>query len=226
MIRYIEEHQVFILETKSTQYAMCVRPDGHLEHLYYGGRSLDCGDQNIVGLWDVAHDRSLFETGNAIALDGGLTLESLLQELSSTGKGDVSEPFVCMTHANGSTTCDFVYESYEIKNGRDELEGLPCAVEYHRGTDGRFNTVNEQQGTEVGSGVAGGLQSIQAYERQNTAGEVTQLTITLRDKFYRQRLELIYVTWDDCDVITRSARLTNESDDVERVTDLCPCSLI
>lgn len=67
MIRYIEEHQVFILETKSTQYAMCVRPDGHLEHLYYGGRSLDCGDQNIVGLWDVAHDRSLFETGNAIA---------------------------------------------------------------------------------------------------------------------------------------------------------------
>ena len=150
MIRYIEEHQVFILETKSTQYAMCVRPDGHLEHLYYGGRSLDCGDQNIVGLWDVAHDRSLFETGNAIALDGGLTLESLLQELSSTGKGDVSEPFVCMTHANGSTTCDFVYESYEIKNGRDELEGLPCAVEYHRGTDGRFNTVNEQQGTEVG----------------------------------------------------------------------------
>ena len=220
MIRYIEEHQVFILETKSTQYAMCVRPDGHLEHLYYGGRSLDCGDQNIVGLWDVAHDRSLFETGNAIALDGGLTLESLLQELSSTGKGDVSEPFVCMTHANGSTTCDFVYESYEIKNGRDELEGLPCAVEYHRGTDGRFNTVNEQQGTEVGSGVAGGLQSIQAYERQNTAGEVTQLTITLRDKFYRQRLELIYVTWDDCDVITRSARLTNESDDVERVDRL------
>ena len=220
MIRYIEEHQVFILETKSTQYAMCVRPDGHLEHLYYGGRSLDCGDQNIVGLWDVAHDRSLFETGNAIALDGGLTLESLLQELSSTGKGDVSEPFVCMTHANGSTTCDFVYESYEIKNGRDELEGLPCAVEYHRGIDGRFNTVNEQQGTEVGSGVAGGLQSIQAYERQNTAGEVTQLTITLRDKFYRQRLELIYVTWDDCDVITRSARLTNESDDVERVDRL------
>ena len=220
MIRYIEEHQVFILETKSTQYVMCVRPDGHLEHLYYGGRSLDCGDQNIAGLWDVAHDRSLFETGNAIALDGGLTLESLLQELSSTGKGDVSEPFVCMTHANGSTTCDFVYESYEIKNGRDELEGLPCAVEYHRGTDGRFNTVNEQQGTEVGSGVAGGLQSIQAYERQNTAGEVTQLTITLRDKFYRQRLELIYVTWDDCDVITRSARLTNESDDVERVDRL------
>ena len=68
--------------------------------------------------------------------------------------------------------------------------------------------------------MAGGLQSIQAYERQNTAGEVTQLTITLRDKFYRQRLELIYVTWDDCDVITRSARLTNESDDVERVDRL------
>lgn len=87
MIRYIEENQVFILETKSTQYAMCVRPDGHLEHLYYGGRSQEGGDLNTVGLWDAARDRSLFETGNAIALGGGLTLENMLQELSSTGKG-------------------------------------------------------------------------------------------------------------------------------------------
>lgn len=192
MIRYIEENQVFILETKSTQYAMCVRPDGHLEHLYYGGRSQDGGDLNTVGLWDAARDRSLFETGNAIALGGGLTLENMLQELSSTGKGDVSEPFVCMTHANGSTTCDFVYESYEIKNGRDELEGLPCAVE-------------SGGGMGEGTGVADG---------------VTQLIVTLRDTFYRQKLELIYVTWDDCDVITRSARLTNESGDVERVDRL------
>lgn len=192
MIRYIEENQVFILETKSTQYAMCVRPDGHLEHLYYGGRSQDGGDLNTVGLWDAARDRSLFETGNAIALGGGLTLENMLQELSSTGKGDVSEPFVCMTHANGSTTCDFVYESYEIKNGRDELEGLPCAVE---------------SGGGMGEGTG-------------VADEVTQLIVTLRDTFYRQKLELIYVTWDDCDVITRSARLTNESDDVERVDRL------
>ena len=166
-----------------------------------------------------AHDRSLFETGNAIALDGGLTLESLLQELSSTGEG--CQRTICLYDP-----CKWQYDLrlcvriIRDKNGRDELEGLPCAVEYHRGTDGRFNTVNEQQGTEVGSGVAGGLQSIQAYERQNTAGEVTQLTITLRDKFYRQKLELIYVTWDDCDVITRSARLTNESDDVERVDRL------
>ena len=192
MIRYIEENQVFILETKSTQYAMCVRPDGHLEHLYYGGRSQEGGDLNTVGLWDAARDRSLFETGNAIALSGGLTLENMLQELSSTGKGDVSEPFVCMTHANGSTTCDFVYESYEIKNGRDELEGLPCAVE---------------SGGGMGEGTG-------------VADEVTQLIVTLRDTFYRQKLELIYVTWDDCDVITRSARLTNESDDVERVDRL------
>ena len=81
MIRYIEENQVFILETKSTQYAMCVRPDGHLEHLYYGGRSQDGGDLNTVGLWDAARDRSLFETGNAIVLGGGLTLENMLQEL-------------------------------------------------------------------------------------------------------------------------------------------------
>lgn len=192
MIRYIEENQVFILETKSTQYAMCVRPDGHLEHLYYGGRSQEGGDLNTVGLWDAARDRSLFETGNAIALGGGLTLENMLQELSSTGKGDVSEPFVCMIHANGSTTCDFVYESYEIKNGRDELEGLPCAVE---------------SGGGMGEGTG-------------VADEVTQLIVTLRDTFYRQKLELIYVTWDDCDVITRSARLTNESDDVERVDRL------
>lgn len=213
MIRYMEEHQVFILETKSTQYAMCVRQDGHLEHLYYGSRSLGGGDLNSVGLWDVAHDRSLFETGNAIVLDGGLTLESLLQELSSTGKGDVSEPFVCMTHANGSAACDFVYESYEIKKGRDELEGLPCAVECGSGMS---------EATLVDDG----QQSAQTDDVQKGVGAgVTQLIITLRDKCYNQKMELVYVTWDDCDVITRSARLTNESENVERVDRLMSLQL-
>lgn len=57
-------------------------------------------------------------------------------------------------------------------------------------------------------------------EGTGVADGVTQLIVTLWDTFYRQKLELIYVTWDDCDVITRSARLTNESDDVERVDRL------
>lgn len=51
MIRYIEEHQVFILETKSTQYAMCVRPDGHLEHC-----------TTVAGVW-TAEIRILWDFG-------------------------------------------------------------------------------------------------------------------------------------------------------------------
>lgn len=45
------------------------------------------------------------------------------------------------------------------------------------------------------------------------SGEVEELRITLRDKQYGLVLELSYYVYEACDVITRSARLINESDE-------------
>lgn len=180
MIRYIEESREFSLETETTQYCMCIRPDGHLEHLYYGMRT--SGD-----LWETARDRSLFETGNAIVTCDAVCLESLAQEMSSCGRGDVGDPFVQAVHSDGSSTCDFLYESHEIKSGRDDISGLPSA-----------------------------------YGAEN---EMTQLTVTLRDAVNGLLLELIYVTFDGCDVITRSARLTNNGEDPVRLLKMMSMQL-
>ena len=48
-------------------------------------------------------------------------------------------------------------------------------------------------------------------------GQVGHLTVTLRDKQYGIKLELHYYVFEDCDVITRSARLINESEAAIRV---------
>ena len=46
------------------------------------------------------------------------------------------------------------------------------------------------------------------------SGEVEWLGVTLRDKNSGVILELHYYVYEDCDVITRSAKLINESGDV------------
>ncbi|MDE7434829.1 MAG: alpha-galactosidase [Lachnospiraceae bacterium] len=51
-------------------------------------------------------------------------------------------------------------------------------------------------------------------------GEAEHLCITLRDKQYRLALELHYYVYADCDVITRSARFLNESDETVRLERL------
>ncbi|MCM1156269.1 MAG: alpha-galactosidase [Roseburia sp.] len=51
-------------------------------------------------------------------------------------------------------------------------------------------------------------------------GEVEHLCVTLKDKQYDLLLELHYYVYEACDVITRSARLVNESGDVVRLTRL------
>ncbi len=53
--------------------------------------------------------------------------------------------------------------------------------------------------------------------------EVEQLCLILRDKQYNLRLELFYYVYEDCDIISRSARLYNESEtdiQIERLMSL------
>lgn len=55
------------------------------------------------------------------------SLEAARLEMSSYGKGDIREPFLEIVHDDGSFTSDFLYDSFEIKSGRDELTTLPCS---------------------------------------------------------------------------------------------------
>ena len=124
---------IFVLETAHTTYCFRRMETGHLEHLYYG-RCLTLPEHPAE--CDVAPlvEKHTFAPGNTNLCDGehpAFSLEDMRLEMSSYGKGDIREPFVEIVHADGSTTSDFRYESYEITEKTAETENgdLPGAYD-------------------------------------------------------------------------------------------------
>ena len=111
----------FVLNTAHTSYAFYVTPAGQLEHVYYGPKATIDDPESLKQPF-------AGEPGNVILYDKkypGYSLEARCFEMSGIGKGDIREPFVELIACDGSTTTDFVYESYEISQGKPEFETLP-----------------------------------------------------------------------------------------------------
>ena len=119
----------FVLNTLNTTYAFAVMETGQLEHLYYGSR-IKTGE-DLSGL-AALREQWAYAPGNTVVYDNDhkqFSLENICLEMSSYGKGDIREPFVCITHADGSRTSDFLYDSYEIKNGTLSLKDMPSSYD-------------------------------------------------------------------------------------------------
>lgn len=165
---------VFVLDTPGTTYAFGVIASGQLEHLYYGEKiTIDTEEEAAV-----LAEKRLSLPGNTVAYSaehGNLSLEVIRLEMSGHGKGDIREPFIEVTHADGSYTSDFVFADAEIKAGKTPFETLPGS-----------------------------------YEEND---EVDELVITMKDHHYHLTLELHYFVFREYDVITRSARFCNTSEE-------------
>ena len=119
---------VFVLDTKSTTYVFQVLPSGHLEQLYYGKRIQIQAEEDVV----VLTEKRLCLAGNAVCYSSeylALGLEDVCLEMSSHGKGDIRDPFIEVTHADGSYTSDFLFEKAEIKPGKASFVTLPGSYE-------------------------------------------------------------------------------------------------
>ena len=130
MIKHTENNG-FIIETRNTSYIFKVLPTGQLEHLYYG-KKLTIPEEAVEGTLDALCEKHAFYPGNTIGYDQEhlqYSLEDMRLEMSSYGKGDIREPFVCITHADGSRTSDFLYDSYEIKNETLLLKDMPSSYD-------------------------------------------------------------------------------------------------
>ena len=182
MIRQIGN--LFVLDTENTTYAFQVLPSGHLEHLYYGRKICIRVEADAVALTE----KRVCLPGNAVCYSPeypALGLEDVCLEMSSHGKGDIREPFIEVTHADGSFTSDFLFEKGEICDGKKPFETLPGSYEEN--------------------------------------GNVTELTVTLKDRQYDLTLELHYFVFEEYDVISRSAKLINTGTDaitLERLMSL------
>ena len=168
--------KVFLLNTTNTTYAFRVIETGQLEHLYYG-RLIHEDEPSVL------NEKRAFAPGNTVTYNAEhpeLTLEDIRLETSSIGKGDFREPMVEAVCADGSSTLDFVYDSFEVIDGKPELKDLPSS-----------------------------------YDED---GNVQTLLVTLKDKNHGFTLELSYSVFENCDVITRSAKFINSSNEAVKLT--------
>ena len=193
----------FVLNTKNTTYAFYINDTGHPEHLYYGKR-ITLGD-DLLGI-EALKEQWAFAPGNTINYDNDhkqYSPENVCYEMSSYGHGDIREPFVEVIHADGGMSNDFTYDTFLIKHGKTKLKTLPSS--YSREEFGSFDE-----------------KSIDADEKE---GNVTELTIILKDRSYDLELKIRYCVYEECDVITRDAVLTNCSKDEIRVERLMSLQL-
>ena len=175
---------LFALHTANTTYAFHILPSGHAEHLYYGCRfELDREEDAVI----LTEKRACLP-GNAVCYSPeypALGLEDVCLEMSAHGKGDIREPFIEVTHADGSYTSDFLFDGAEILEGKKPFETLPGSY--------------------------------------SDDGGVEELVITLKDRQYDLTLELHYFVYEKYDVISRSAKLVNTSEEeitLERLMSL------
>lgn len=119
-----DKNPLFILNTGHTTYAMKVLDTGHIEHLYYG-RKIHMDDAD--GLTE-QHEFAPGTTSVYSQEKNNFSLEDMRLEMSSYGKGDVREAFLEIVNSDGSTTSDFLFESFDESRGRDGgTEGLPSS---------------------------------------------------------------------------------------------------
>ncbi|MCR5403069.1 MAG: alpha-galactosidase [Butyrivibrio sp.] len=192
--------KIFLLQTRNVSYMFRKMETGHLEHLHFGGSlisekmyerirgeiDLESKDkEKIAAIAGAIAPKHYFAGGNMNGYSAefpGVSMEIMGLEAPGFGKGDIRDPLIELSYANGSATVDFVFEDYDEKKGKAELADLPSSYD--------------------------------------DTGLCEQLIVKLRDKEYNVRLDLIYSVFPDCDVITRSAVLYNESKDAVRIERL------
>ena len=165
---------LFVLDTDKTTYAFAILPTGHPEHLYYGPKVKIDHEKEAMTIFE----KRVCLPGNTVCYSPetpALGLEDVCLEMSSYGKGDIREPFVEVTHHDGSYTSDFLFESAELFEGKRELKTLPSSYALNTPCSG--------------------------------------LALRLKDKQYNCTLELTYHVFEQMNVITRSSRLINTSDE-------------
>ena len=132
MIRQFKN--LFVLDTFHSTYVFYVLESGHLEHLYYGKRIYINSELEALSLVE----KRVVLAGNAISYSKdypSLGLEDVCLEMSSYGKGDIRDPFIQVTHHDGSSTSDFLFESAIIKHGKTKLKTLPSSYEENNRVD-------------------------------------------------------------------------------------------
>ena len=195
MIRQLDN--LFVLDTKNTTYAFHILETGHLEHLYYGKKIQINSALEAISLVE----KRVVLAGNAVYYNDenkALGLEDVCLEMSSYGKGDIREPFIEVTHADGSYTSDFLFHKAEIRQGKKPLETLPSSYEEN-------NRVDELVITLIDKNYDLTLElTYSVFLDHDVITKSSKLMNTSKDKITLQRLMSNQIDFNDHDYVFTS----------------------
>ncbi len=137
MAVFIEEGNIFHLQTKTTSYIMTVKYEKYLAHVYWGKKIRTPHiDNALLMRW------SCFDVMEPISGEGAVpfSLDYMAQEFPTEQWGDYRNPALRVEFEDGSRCCPLTYAGYEIKEGKAPLEGLPSVY---------VEDVNEAQTLEI-----------------------------------------------------------------------------
>lgn len=124
-------NHMFCLSTARTSYVFREEEAGHLEHLHYGAR-VRMGTDGASAM--TQRHSSLPSATIAYSPETPcLSMELLRGEVFTLGKGDFGDPMIDLEFSDGSRTCDFVLDSWELLEGKPPVPGLPCALPPEQG---------------------------------------------------------------------------------------------
>jgi alpha-galactosidase len=118
-IYYNKKDSVFHLKTKSTSYLFRLIQPGYLQHVYWGKRLEEIGQNFFLRYHDPVLMGPDFNSDE-------FAPDVLPQEYPSYGSSDLRAPAFQVQLEDGSTVADLKFQGYRIFDGKEALPGLPA----------------------------------------------------------------------------------------------------
>lgn len=192
-ISYNETKRIFNIETAHTTYQMMADPHGVLLHLYYGKKASGTMDY-LLTYYDRGFSGNPYDVGN----DRTYSLDALPQEYPTEGTGDFRSPALIVGYEDGFRGCDLRYAGYKIFGRKYHIPGLPAV---YGAEDEAFPDEKDSENERAQSG-----------DISDQDAPYQTLEIHLKDRFHHLDVYLLYGVIPELDVITRSVRIENHSD--------------
>ena len=120
MIIFDEKEKIFKIDTENTSYVMGVIDEKYLVHIYYGKK---LSGTHLAYLLDM--DKEELSEIHINYGEKSSFLDRLPMEYPTSGMGDFRQSCIEVAEDIGKYGVELYYESYEIIDGKPELEGLP-----------------------------------------------------------------------------------------------------
>ena len=116
-----EKTGFFSIRTANTEYQMKADKYGVLKHLWYGA-PVESDMDYLLEYPDVGFAGNIYEAGN----DRTYSLNTMPLEYSGAGVGDFRINAASAAYHDGSCALDLRFKSFEIKDGKYAVEGMPA----------------------------------------------------------------------------------------------------